>query len=351
MNIAFFAEHCIPIHAYSLEDRPLGGTETALIRLAEVLAKRGHEVTVFTSYKNPPPSTPRYVYSREVLKAAQFDIMVLVQDWKPAVLGAPGKRIFYWTGDGFDQYANFGFGDKRAARKIEYLLAVSNWHAESLCEKSGFPISQARVIGNGVHLPYFSGEEKRVRKRLIYTAAPYRGLEFVPPIYQSLKQKHPDAELHIFSGMNIYDREEPFRGPQVEQFKRLSKTLSTLPDCYLHENVRQETLARELMKSSVFIYPNCIFETCCITALEAQAAGCPVVASANSALPETVADAGLLIDGVPGAEDYLRDFTSVVDRLLSDDGLWHKLSQRAAQRTKESYSWEHVADRFLALCA
>jgi glycosyltransferase involved in cell wall biosynthesis len=349
MRIAFFAENCIPIHAGSLEERPLGGTETALIRLAEVLQNRGHEVTVFTSMNNPPSSQPRYLYSREVLRSGRFEVMVLVQDWTPAVMGAPGERIFYWTGDGFDQYANFGLGDKRAARKIEYLLTVSNWQADTLCEKSGFPRDKARLIGNGVHLPYFEGEEQRVRKRLIYTAAPYRGLTLVPKIYQALRERHPDIELHIFSGFSIYDRQTPFAGPLVNEYSRLKKSLEQLPGCVLHGNVNQGQLARELMKSSVFIYPNIIFETCCITAIEALAAGCPVVASAISALPETVGDGGFVIQGEPGSVDYLRAFSTAVDRLLADDNLWQEISAKARKRAKELYSWEAVADKFEAL--
>ena len=131
MKIAFYAGSCIPIHARTLDERPLGGTETALIRLAEELDRRGHEVVVFTSMKNPPSSKPLYLPSNKVLSfpPTAFELFVLVQDWTPAFLGAPGKRFFYWTGDGWEQYANYGIGDNRVPRRIERLLAVSDWHA------------------------------------------------------------------------------------------------------------------------------------------------------------------------------------------------------------------------------
>lgn len=352
MNIAFYAGNCIPIHQQSLKERPLGGTETALIRLAEVLQRRQHQVTVFTSMKNPPPGDaagPRYVQSSDVKSYAPFDVFVLIQDWTPAFLGAPGKRFFFWTGDGWDQYANYGIGDARVPKRIEKLLAVSNWHADTLCERSGYPREQTHVIGNGVHLPYFEGGEERHPNRLIYTSAPYRGLSLVPKIFKELKTKHPEVELEVFAGMNIYDRETEYQGRYVEEYKRIRTALESLPDVRIHGNVTQAALARELMKSSIFIYPNIIFETCCITAIEAQAAGCPVVASATSALPETVGDAGVLIEGTPGSEEYLQDFVSAVSTLLADAEARDQLSHRALIAAEAKYSWEHVADRFESL--
>ena len=349
MRIAFFAENCIPIHANTLEERPLGGTETALIRLAEELHRRGHDITVFTSMKNPPPSEPRYLPSNLVLKSGVFDLMVLVQDWTPAFLGAPAKRIFYWTGDGWDQYANYGIGDKRVPKKIEWLLAVSEWHADTLSERSGFPRDRVQVIGNGAHLPFFQGEEQRARKRLVYTSAPYRGLDLVPDLYRAIRQEHPDSELHIFAGLDIYDREQKFAGPYVQQYKQLRAVLMTLPNCEVHGNVTQPQLARELMKSSVLLYPNTTFETCCITAIEGQAAGCPVIASANSALPETVGDAGFVIEGEPGSEKYSRDYVDALNKLLSDDELWRQKSESGLARVRETLNWQSVADRFEAL--
>lgn len=349
MKIAFYAASCLPVHARTLEERPLGGTETALIRVAEILQQRGYDVTVFTSHAAPPPSSPRYLPAAAVHQAGTFDLFVCVKDWRPAILGARGKRFFFWTGDGFDQYVNFGLGDARVWKAIERLITVSTWHKETLCAESGYPLEQTEVIYNGVHPPLFAGSEPRNRKRLIFTAAPYRGLALVPAIYRALLQKHRDLELHVFSGMSVYDTDQPFRGPQVQEYERLKKELTKLPSCILHGNVRQFELARELMRSGVWIYPNIIFETFCITAIEAQAAACPVVASAVSALPETVGDAGFVVPGAPGSPDYMKGFVEATDRLLSDEALWARCSESGKRRVAELFTWEKVTDRFEAI--
>lgn len=345
MRIGIFAGSCLPIDAQSLENRPLGGTETGVIRVAEILVRRGHEVIVFTRMANPAPSFPQYVPAQKVQQCGAFDAWISVQWWESLFYGVPARKYYYWTGDGWDQYANFGIGDLRVSEKVAGFLAVSSWQAQSLAEASYFPREKCFVIGNGVHLPYFEGEEQRVRKRLIYTSAPYRGLQFVPKIYLELKKLHPELELHVFSGMNIYDADQPYRGPEAAQYQQLVPVLQKLPGCCIHGNVRQRELAREYMKSSVYIYPNVIFETCCITAMEAQAAGCPIVAGRNSALPETVGPAGMLIDGAPGSAQYVEDFAGAVHKLLADDELWQNLSRTGKERAQREFSWDRVVDR------
>lgn len=345
MKIAFYAGNCIPIHANTLEERPLGGTETALIRVSEILSKRGHEVYVFTKMQSPPSSTPSYYFHGRLLEFGEYDLLVVIQDWNALFYGARYKKAFFWTGDGWDQYVNYGLGDKRVIRKLDKFIAVSNWQATELCNRSGFPLSKTSIIGNGVHLPYFEGSEIRVRKRLIFASAPYRGLRFVPDIYLNLKKKHPELELHIFAGMSVYDTDKPYQGPELAEAQRLGEIFKKIPGVTIHGNVLQKQLAREMMKSSILIYPNSTFETCCIVALEAQAAGCPIVAGRNSALPESVGGNGVLIDGLVGSSEYSNEFINAVDMLLSDDQKWQSLSNSAIKRSRNELAWEHVVDR------
>lgn len=346
MKIAFYAGNCIPVEANTLNERPLGGTETALIRVSEILSERGHDVYVFTKAKEPLPSKPSYYFHGKLLDFGTYDLLIVIQDWNALFYGASFKKAFFWTGDGWDQYVNYGLGDKRVVRKIDKFLAVSNWQAEELSKRSGFPIEKTTVIGNGVHLPYFEGNEERVRKRLIFASAPYRGLRFVPEIFNQLKKNHPEVELHVFAGMSVYDTDKPYQGPEVAEAQRLGEILKTIPGVTVHGNVLQKQLAREMMKSSVLIYPNSVFETCCIVALEAQAAGCPIVAGKNSALPESVGDNGVLVEGQVGSPDYMNRFISEVDKFLSDDQYWQKVSDNCLKRAEKELSWQHVVDRF-----
>lgn len=350
MKLGFYAASSLPVEENSIEERPLGGTETGLVRVAEILARAGHEVYVFTSHKSPKtsnqPGLPRYVHFSHAPKFQPFDVLIYVQDWKPAFYGFKARRTLYWTGDGYEQYSGYGLGDLRVQRKFDLLLTVSRWHLESLCDASGFPKEKAVVVGNGIYLPYFSGEEPRNRKRLIYTSAPYRGLELAAAMFVELKKMIPDLEFHVFAGLQIYDTDRPFEGSHQTEYQKLSQGLQRVPGIVLHGNILQRALAREYMRSGLFFYPNTINETCCITALEAQAAGCPAIASAISALPETIGDGGIVIGSSPGSPEYMRDFIAASAKILTDTALWEELSKRASARIRAQFLWMHVAQRF-----
>jgi glycosyltransferase involved in cell wall biosynthesis len=348
MKIAFYAGGSIPVHAATLSERPLGGTETALIRVAEELYKRSHEVTVFTAHKDPPPvsGAPRYLPAHAIHEIKEpFDLLIVVQQWKPLFFPLPAKRLWFWTGDGAEQHSNYGIGDKRIIERTEKLLAVSEYHARTLAAASGFPREKIAVVGNGVHLPYFEGEEVRDPYRIIFSSAPYRGLSLIPEILLRVRDKVPEVTFHSFSGMNLYDGDTPFQGPHVAHYKKVAQVLSAIPGVVLHGPVTQGILAREYMRSTVYLYPCTVPETCCITALEAQAGGCALITSSLGALPESVNKSGIVIQGEPTEKRVLETFAARTIELLNNRALTGSFSHRGRTRACKELGWEHVVDR------
>jgi len=345
MKIGFFAETLIPIHANSIEERALGGTETGVIRLAESLQRLGADVTVFTGLQNPPLSTPKYRHAPEIHRSEEFDALIVVQNIRPVFFKLPAKKVFFLTGDGPEQFPNIGLGDKRVIERLTGIFTVSEWQKKVLCEASGFPEDKCFYIGNGVHIPYFEGKEERNKKRLMYSSAPYRGLSVAFEIFKQLFVQDPEFEFHIFSGFDVYNREDKFSGPLVENFKKLEPEIALHPGCFLNGNITQRLLAREYMKSGILFYPNIVDETCCITALEAQAGGCAVIASHRSALPQTVGDAGITLKEKPGTKEHIKES---IDAIISISNNLDFYSEKAISRIEREYSWEHVAQRVIA---
>ncbi len=345
-KIAFYAGAAIPIHAQSLEERALGGTETGVIRLAEALELLGHQVTVFTSHREPREGRPRYLHFSKLAQVGEFDLIVLVQEWKGVFFNLPTKRVWFWTGDGPEIYSTYGIGDKRVGSKLELLIAVSKYHKEALAQASGFPRDKIVLLGNGVHLPFFEGTEPRNRQRLIYTAAPYRGLVLVPSLLLELQKSHPQVEFHSFSGMNLYDREKPFEGPHVAQYQQVAQLLRKIDRVTLHGNVLQRELSREYMRSGIFFYPCAVPETCCITALEAQAGGCAIVTSSLGALRETVGQSGVCVPGDPGTKEFHAQFLKETRRILDDAELWQSYSDHGRVRAERELGWPKIAQDF-----
>lgn len=342
MRIAFFAQ-TIPFNDRTIDEEPVGGTETGVIRLARALRELGHEIVVLTTDPLPPLSDPLYVPTTALSDLGKVDAFVAVRDWNHLFLPVDADLRFLWTGDSPLQPFTRGLGDKRVADHLHGLLVVSDWHATTLCEASGFPRSKAWVIGNGIEPSFFEGAEPRSRKRLIYSSVPYRGLQLMPEILPRLIEKHPDLEFYSFSGFRVYQDNAAERDRL--EFERVLAQLRQFPQFHAHGNVTQRQLAREMMRSSILCYPNTFEETSCITALEAQAAGCAIVTSAFGALPETVGGAGILVGGKPGTPDYLERFIAAVDTLLTNDSELQRCVEAGRQQVAR-HRWSAIAARF-----
>lgn len=342
MKIAFLPGSCIPFDGTTLSHRPLGGTETAVIRLAESLTRLGHKVYVFTPIEHPPVTNPLYLPYRALPDLGQVDIAIAVRDLRPLFSGIRARTLYFWTGDSYDQIQHLGLGDRRVVKLLTSLLAVSNWQADRLCAVSGFPRSRSYILRNGHAPELFNSEIERDPFRLVYSSTPYRGLSFLLPIFKELKKRIPEVELHIFSGMAVYDEEGAIREERERPYNVLYEKLRSTPGITLHGNVRQDQLAIELQRSRLMAYPNSFEETSCIAAIEALAAGCPIVTSRLGALPETVAESGIFIDGSPNTPEYQMQFVRAVENILRDENAWGQLHQRALNKSL-STTWDCIA--------
>jgi len=348
MKILFYPFNCGPFHGNTLEEKPIGGVETAVIRLARALDALGHDVTVLTTIRNPPPSRPRYIHHSEMKSLGPVDLLIAVRSWEAFVIPIPARKRLLWTGDAYHNLHTAGLGDKRVVSLFDGLLCVSSWQAETLCSASGYPREKTHILRNGVDLADFSGSEDRMRKRLIYSSNPQRGLVFLPLIFFRLKQRHPELELHVFSNAALFDMGWPPVVAADMPHQALLNLLKEVPDCTVHGTVLQKQLAREFMKSSILTYPSNIEETSCITVLEAQAAGCCVVTSAMGALEESVGGGGIIVREESGSDAFLDKFTEAVDLLLKDDSLFQQLSQKALEQSK-ARDWKKRAAELMEI--
>ncbi|GII60236.1 GDP-mannose-dependent alpha-(1-6)-phosphatidylinositol dimannoside mannosyltransferase [Sphaerisporangium krabiense] len=111
-----------------------------------------------------------------------------------------------------------------------------------------------------------------------------------------------------------------------------------LPVTFLGHVADRDRIARLLATADVVVAPGPV-ETFGLAALEALAAGTPVVVSRHGALPEVVGDAGAAVDDDPRA--YA---DAIQDLLARDEGE----RRRAARRRAERYGWPAAVGGFLA---
>lgn len=94
--------------------------------------------------------------------------------------------------------------------------------------------------------------------------------------------------------------------------------------------------------ASLFVYPS-LYEGFGLPILEAMACGTPVVASNQSALPEVVGEAGLLVD-----PKDIEAMAAAMARVLGDTSLRQTLVEAGPARAAQ-FTWSNMANRLSAL--
>jgi len=134
-------------------------------------------------------------------------------------------------------------------------------------------------------------------------------------------------------------------GPHRAHLEALASELGIADRVAFLGFAQDADLAERYRRADVIVVPSIPWpgwlEQFCRVAVEAMAAGVPVVASRSGAIPDVVADAGLLV--TPGDADALR---TALDEAL-EPARWSALRETGLTRAQE-FTWERVAEQQLA---
>jgi glycosyltransferase involved in cell wall biosynthesis len=291
-------------HDYNVETpfaAPLPGSESAQVYLALAMARRGHEVALFTG------TTRKAGRLRGVAQArwsgaldGEFDAVFVTSAVDLlAPLRAQGFAgpIYAW------QHNVIVPGTEEAALLAELthprdrILCVSDWHKANYAANS---VAAARIdvlrnaIGPRFETLFAAGESILAAKapRAAFTSVPYKGLKQALAFFKDLHALRPELTLDVFSSFDFYPANNLFR--RQPSWLLLAAEAKSAAGVASHGNVAQPELADALKRAVLLFYPNVAAETSSIAVMEAMAAGCVVVTTALGALPETVGDFGIL---------------------------------------------------------
>jgi glycosyltransferase involved in cell wall biosynthesis len=332
-------------------ERPLGGTESALVYLARALAQLGHRIVVFNHCKEPGVyDGVEYARWDTMLGRCltdRPDVITSVRFWDLIGRTRLAPVQIFWTGDAADQpYVN-GLSAREARTEIDFFMLQSDWQAETYQASYGIPAWQVLRTNLGAAASTVEppirpeGTAPRAR-RLAYASTPFRGLDVLLDLFPRIRAACPDAELDVFSSMKVYGVSEAEDQKQYGAIYAKARQ----PGVNLVGSIEQRALARRLQESRILAYPNHFAETFCIAAIEAQAAGCAVVTSALGALPQTVGDGGICIPDETHSAAYQDAFVAACVALLKDDARWRQMSGAALARTWTDYTWAAIAGQW-----
>lgn len=226
------------------------------------------------------------------------------------------------------------FLDRRSAREYDEIVCTTKWAASEF-EAIGTP-NLTRVT-LGVDLELFSPERYSETVRAAY-AAP--GQTLLVHCGRLSLEKKPHRSLEALAELRatgtdavlVVAGDGPLR-PGLEHMAREAG----LPVTFTGFIEDPKTLAALLASADVDIAPGPV-ETFGLAALEALACGTPVVASAESALPEVLGAAGVAARG--------EDFAAAVRAVL---GRAEGQRRAAARQRAREFGWQAAVARFLAI--
>jgi glycosyltransferase involved in cell wall biosynthesis len=353
MNISFYTLGT-PFHGRTLVNKPLGGSESAVIYVARSLASLGNKVSVFCNCDRPGVyDGVTYESFSQIVPAsnsALFDVCIFSRVLDPIYQVQTRARIL-WLHD-TAQVKAYEQAIPALKDLIDRYFFIGNWQKDDYLKTyKTIPTERIYVTHNGVDETLFSAPVARDKNKLIYINTLYRGLDVLLDIFPSIRHEVPTAQLHLFTGMSLYG--DSF-SEWEHQLKPLYDKAKEQAGVHLHPPIIKQNLAKELLSSYLALYPSHFKECCSISSLECQAAGTPMITSDLAGLRDTIVDgeSGELVpvdDPVQMRYSpvYRRRFLAATMELLRNEEKWNQLSQNARRRMGEKYTWDLIAQKWL----
>jgi glycosyltransferase involved in cell wall biosynthesis len=221
---------------------------------------------------------------------------------------------------------------RSAARRALVVYTVSQFSRGRIIEWSGLHEDRVVVVGNGVDERFFAAG------RGLHRARPY-----VLHVGNHKPHKNLRRLIAAFSALRETDLELVLTGDACAELVEVAKRCHVADRLVFTGRVPEEQLPA-LYRGAVAVAIPSLHEGFGLPALEAMAAGRPVVASNASALPEVVADVGILVDP--------KDVESIAHGLslaVSDSAI--ELAQHRGPLRARDFSWDVVAERLVRATA
>ena len=173
-----------------------------------------------------------------------------------------------------------------------------------------------------------------------------RGLQHLLKMWPTIKDKYPDAELHVFYGWDLFDKGYA-NNPERMAWKERMNKLMEYPGIKHHGRVGKTELRGWQKKIGIWAYPTDFGETNCITALDCQKVGCVPCVINYAGLRETV-KSGVRVEGDIYEEEVYEEYLQQLLLLMGDEKRWKEEQVKGKEWAKEnlwskiSLKWDEV---------
>ena len=251
----------------------------------------------------------------------RFAAVVTIHDLAPLIWPAHYLRLPYSRIGHAWQYA--------LARRADAVIAVSQATKQDVVERLRVPEERVIVVPEAVDTDFDPPPADEGRA----LARSRKNVRWLLRAFAAAGERDPDLRLVIVGDLGKLS-------------SHLHDALDTEPvprDRVIVTGFVDEPTLAALYAGAECLLHAALLEGFGLTALEALAAGTPVVGYAGGAVAEVVGDAGLLVPS--GDEDAL---ASALGRYLDDEQLRTGLRARTRARAN-AFSWDRAADETLAV--
>lgn len=206
-----------------------------------------------------------------------------------------------------------------------------------ICKNGSDP---SRVINHGVDLEKFTPLKKRKQSdKFVIGFVGRRSMEKLPKSFIDALEKWEPPSNVVFRFIG--------HGILAPYTKELADKLSLLPFVELTGDIDPENMPDEYRKMDVLIIPS-ENDSVSFAALEAMACGVPIIARAVEGLPDTIGDAGILID-VNTKSDADKVFFDEIESLMKNKKRLASLRKIARKRVVKNYSLKEMVSKYAAI--
>jgi len=311
-----------PIYGGMIEKEGVHGVETTYLEMSEEFVKKGHDVFLFC--KTEKAHIYNGVYFVPYQEIEEYFVLapdvLITSRWFDVLYYENTSQKIIWLQDSY-----FAPPERPDAfSRADLVVCSSAWHRDFIAEKYGEQINanKIRIIPLGVRKSLFAEQVGKIPYKVIYSSNPDRGLYILADMWKELTERIPGITLTIcygWEGLKTWSDTEEWKQSVTEQQNKLMENLGKFDNVRFTGRIKKADLAKEFMSSELCLYPNNFWETFCLTALETQIAGTPIITTDMGALQTTVdKNFNILIEGNPFNKKYQMRFIEETVRLLND---------------------------------
>lgn len=346
-----------PVYGGMLDHVGAGGLETTYVQLAEALARQFCTVVMLCRTERQHRHLGVYYVPWEQgddMAAVVTPDYLITSRWFGALYSpvlAMTKKVV-WLHD-----AHFADPDRPDAFDVaDAVVCGSPWHRNYLAERFGETIKarKIRILPLTIDWNLLGDPVPKDPNLMLYSSNPDRGLESLLKMWPTILQRHPELRLVVtygWEGLETWGRDDAWVQRTRAVRDQLVAMATAAGNVQFTGRLKKADLYSIINRAALCLYPNNFPETTCLTAIECQAAGTPLITTSQAALCSTVAQQhNVLIEADPRGQRYADRFIQSVDTVLNTPDLLPTMQQACRLWAVQRFpTWDQVARHWLTM--